>query len=82
MTMKIRKIIIDKKDAMKNLLTFMYDSVCAQKAILEMLLEDLEEGIYLFRGAITDFINEILIKEERSLRANRSAIRKELATSD
>ena len=43
MTMKIRKIIRDKKDAMKNLLTFMYDSVCAQKAILEMLLEDLEE---------------------------------------
>lgn len=41
--MKIKKIIIDRKEAMKNLLTCMYDSVCAQKEMLEMLLEDFEE---------------------------------------
>lgn len=40
--MKTRKIIRDKKEVMKKLLTTMYESTCAQKEMLEMLLEEFE----------------------------------------
>ena len=41
--MKTRKIIRDKKEVMKKLLTTMYESACAEKELLEMLLEEFEE---------------------------------------
>ena len=40
--MKTTKIIRDKNEVMKNLLTNMYESVCAQKEMLEILLEEYE----------------------------------------
>jgi hypothetical protein len=41
--MKTTKIIRDKKEVMKKLLTTMYESACAEKELLEMLLEEFEE---------------------------------------
>lgn len=40
--MKITKIIRDEKEVMKKLLATMYESVCTQKKLLEMLLEEIE----------------------------------------
>jgi len=40
--MKTTKLIKDKSEVMKKLLTTMYDSVCAQKELLEMLLKEFE----------------------------------------
>lgn len=40
--MKTTKIIRDKNGVMKNLLSSMYESVCAQKEMLELLLEEFE----------------------------------------
>ena len=40
--MKITKIIRDEKEVMKKLLATMYESVCTQKKLLEMLLEKIE----------------------------------------
>ena len=40
--MKTTKIIKNKKDVMKELLTTMYESACAQKEFLELLLEEFE----------------------------------------
>ena len=40
--MKTTKIIRDKKEVMKKLLTTMYESACAEKELLEMLLEESE----------------------------------------
>lgn len=40
--MKTTKIIKNKKDVMKELLTTMYESACAQKELLELLLEEFE----------------------------------------
>ena len=40
--MKTTKIIRDKNEVMKNLLSSMYESVCAQKEMLEILLEEYE----------------------------------------
>ena len=42
--MKTTKIIRDKKEVMKKLLTTMYESACAEKELLEMLLEEFEKG--------------------------------------
>ena len=41
--MKTKKIIKDKNEVMKELLTTMYESACAQKELLGLLLEDLED---------------------------------------
>lgn len=41
--MKTTKIIRDKKEVMKKLLSTMYESACAQKDLLEMLMEEFEE---------------------------------------
>ena len=41
--MKTTKIIRDKKEVMKKLLTTMYESACAEKELLEMLLEEFEK---------------------------------------
>ena len=41
--MKTTKIIRDKKEVMKKLLTTMYESACAEKELLEMLLQEFEE---------------------------------------
>ena len=41
--MKTTKIIKDKKEVKKKLLTTMYKSVCAEKELLEMLLEEFEK---------------------------------------
>ncbi len=41
--MKTLKIIKDKKEVMKKLLTTMYECACAQKELLELLLEGFEE---------------------------------------
>ena len=41
--MKTTKIIRDKKEVMKKLLTTMYECACAQKELLELLLEEFEE---------------------------------------
>ena len=41
--MKTTKIIKNKKEVMKQLLTTMYESACAEKELLEMLLEEFEE---------------------------------------
>lgn len=40
--MKTTKNIREKKEVMKKLLTTMYESACAQKGMLEMLLEEFE----------------------------------------
>ena len=40
--MKTTKIIKNKKEVMKQLLTTMYESACAQKVLLELLLEEFE----------------------------------------
>lgn len=40
--MRTTKIIRDKNEVMKNLLSSMYESVCAQKEMLEILLEEYE----------------------------------------
>lgn len=40
--MKTMRIIRDKNEVMKKLLSRMYESVCAQKEILELLLEEYE----------------------------------------
>ena len=40
--MKTTKIIKKKKEVMKQLLTTMYESACAQKELLELLLEEFE----------------------------------------
>ena len=40
--MKTTKIIRDKKEVMKKLLSTMYESACAQKDLLEILLEEFE----------------------------------------
>lgn len=40
--MRTTKIIRDKNEVMKNLLSNMYESVCAQKEMLEILLEEYE----------------------------------------
>ena len=40
--MKTTKIIKNKKEVMKQLLTTMYESACAQKELLELLLEEFE----------------------------------------
>ena len=40
--MKTTKIIKNKKEVMKELLTTMYESACAQKELLEMLLGESE----------------------------------------
>ena len=41
--MKKKKIIRSKKEVMKKLLTTMYENACAEKELLEMLLEEFEE---------------------------------------
>lgn len=41
--MKTTKIIIDKNEVMKELLTTMYESACAQKELLELLIVDFEK---------------------------------------
>lgn len=41
--MKTTKIFRDKKEVIKKLLTTMYESACAEKELLEMLLEEFEE---------------------------------------
>ena len=41
--MKTTKIIRDKKEVVKKLLNTMYESACAEKELLEMLLEEFEE---------------------------------------
>jgi len=41
--MKTTKIIRDKKEVIKKLLTTMYESACAEKELLEMLLEEFEK---------------------------------------
>ena len=41
--MKTTKIIKNKKEVMKELLNTMYESACAEKELLEMLLEEFEE---------------------------------------
>lgn len=41
--MKTTKIIKDKNEVMRKLLTTMYGSACAQKELLELLLEEFEE---------------------------------------
>ena len=43
--MKTTKIIRDKKEVMKKLLTTMYESACAQKELLELLLEEFETEV-------------------------------------
>ena len=40
--MKTTKIIKNKKEVMKELLNTMYESACAQKELLELLLEEFE----------------------------------------
>ena len=40
--MRTTKIIRDKNGVMKNLLSSMYESVCAQKEMIELLLEEFE----------------------------------------
>ena len=40
--MKTTKIIKNKTEVMKELLTTMYESACAQKELLELLLEEFE----------------------------------------
>jgi hypothetical protein len=40
--MKTTKIIKDKNEVMRKLLTTMYGSACAQKELLELLLEEFE----------------------------------------
>lgn len=40
--MKTTKIIKDKKEVMKKLLTTMYESACAQKELLELLIKEFE----------------------------------------
>ena len=40
--MKTTKIIRDKNEVMKKLLNSMYESVCTQKEMLELLLEEYE----------------------------------------
>ena len=40
--MKTTKIIKNKKEVMKELLNTMYESACAQKELLELLLEEYE----------------------------------------
>jgi len=40
--MKTTKIIKNKKEVMKQLLTTMYESACAQKELLKLLLEEFE----------------------------------------
>lgn len=40
--MKTTKIIKNKKEVMKQLLTTMYESACAQKELLELFLEEFE----------------------------------------
>ena len=40
--MKTMRIIRDKNEVMKKLLSSMYESVCAQKEMLELLLEEYE----------------------------------------
>lgn len=42
---------------------------------------NLEEGIYLFTGAVFDFINEVLIKEQYYIRRNRTSVKKELSAN-
>ena len=42
--MKTTKIIKDKNEVMKELLTTMYESACAQKELLELLIVDFEKG--------------------------------------
>lgn len=41
--MKTTKIIKNKKEVMKEFLNTMYESACAEKELLEMLLEEFEE---------------------------------------
>jgi hypothetical protein len=41
--MKTTKIIKDKNEVMKELLTTMYESACAQKELLELLIVDFEK---------------------------------------
>lgn len=43
--MKTTKIIKNKKEVMKELLTTMYESACAQKKLLELLLEEFETEV-------------------------------------
>lgn len=43
--MKTTKIIKNKKEVMKELLTTMYESACAQKELLELLLEEFETEV-------------------------------------
>ena len=52
--MKTTKIIKNKKEVMKELLNTMYESACAQKELLEMLLEEFEE----------DKSSQVQVKEE------------------
>ena len=43
--MKTTKIIKNKKEVMKELLNTMYESACAQKELLELLLEEFETEV-------------------------------------
>ena len=43
--MKTTKLIKNKKVVMKELLTTMYESACAQKKLLELLLEEFETEV-------------------------------------
>lgn len=43
--MKTTKIIKNKKEVMKELLTTMYENACAQKELLELLLEEFETEV-------------------------------------
>ena len=52
--MKTTKSIRDKKEVIKKLLTTMYESACAQKELLGLLLEEFEE----------DKSNQVQVKDE------------------
>ena len=41
--MKTTKIIRDKKEVIKKFITGMYESICMQKELLELLLQVIEE---------------------------------------
>ena len=43
--MKKKQIILDKKEVMKKLLTRMYENVCIQKELFELLLSEYESEI-------------------------------------
>jgi hypothetical protein len=68
--MKTTKSIRDKKEVIKKLLTTMYESACAQKELLGLLLEEFEE----------EKSNQVQVKDEpRELIKGISGLAKFLA---